>query len=255
MKCLAKPVNLDVVREVYSIQKKSVIFYSRDIYFRDKLLGWPLVFVFFMENFLIKSCFDQVLYLCILERLWGSFCFSSKWKLKMSASGCRNFLTSWLTGSQAYRGNVDTPLPIGTGWMQSWPSEAVGAMPLVRGPSTQPGDQRYIFAGKFSLDRSFAFHWCSVHWILWWGEKMLFTLWFQFSLTAIPICLWDLHPKFSSLWTAHALWKGLSFTLGWKPKQLKFGRVFPHICCCKTPIPYGLIGIVEYHVSQTEIQI
>lgn len=76
----------------------------------------------------------------------------------MSASGCRNFLTSWLTGSQAYRGNVDTPLPIGTGWMQSWPSEAVGAMPLVPGPSTQPGDQRYIFAGKFSLDRSFAFH-------------------------------------------------------------------------------------------------
>lgn len=37
-KCLAKPMNLDVVREVYSIQKKSVIFYFRDIYFRDKLL-------------------------------------------------------------------------------------------------------------------------------------------------------------------------------------------------------------------------
>lgn len=37
-KCLAKPMNLDVVREVYTIQKKSVIFYFRDIYFRDKLL-------------------------------------------------------------------------------------------------------------------------------------------------------------------------------------------------------------------------
>lgn len=37
-KRVAKPVNLDVVREVHSTQQNSVIFDSRDIYFRDKLL-------------------------------------------------------------------------------------------------------------------------------------------------------------------------------------------------------------------------
>lgn len=75
----------------------------------------------------------------------------------MSVLVCKNFLASWLTGSQAYHGNVDTPLPIGRSWKQSWLLEVMGTLPLAPGPSTRPGDQRYIFAGKFSLDRSFPF--------------------------------------------------------------------------------------------------
>lgn len=46
----------------------------------------------------------------------------------MSVWVCRSFLTSCLTGSQEGCGNVDTRFPR-KGWMQSWLSKAVGALP------------------------------------------------------------------------------------------------------------------------------
>lgn len=167
----------------------------------------------------------------------------------MSVSVCRNFLTSWLTGSQAYRGNVDT-------WLPRKGLDVVLALggngrlaTTVPGPSAQPGDQRYIFAGKFSLDGSFGFHWCSVHWILWWGKKIIYS--------KIPVFSYS-HPHLSLRIMSQVFLLtncSCSFRLGWKLEQLKVGRVFPQFCRWKTLIPCVLIGIVQYRESQTEIQI
>lgn len=109
------------------------------------------------------------------QALGGGFVFLMDKNVQASVLVCRNFLTSWLTGSQAHGGNVDTGLPRRAGWGPgSWRLWDVchhhaGAKCSVR---TSKVD---FFSGKFSLDGSFGSHWCSVHWILRWGKNFIYS--------------------------------------------------------------------------------
>lgn len=158
--------------------------------------------------------------LCPEQALGGGFVFLMDKNTKVSVSVCRNLLTSWLTGSRAHGGNVDTGLPRRAGWGPgSWRLWDVchhhaGAKCSVRTSKVDFFLEGLAWMGCLDFTGALFTEFCG-------GGKILFTLRSQFSLIAIPICLWEWCPKFSSLWTVRAgiefyTWLGTGATEGWK---------------------------------------
>lgn len=130
--------------------------------------------------------------------------------------------------------------------MRSWLSEAMGGLPPPHRGQALSQDIKGIFlleslawTGHLDFTGALFTEFCG------WGKNFIYS--------KIPVFFYS-HYHMSFL-LYELLMQGSSFRLGWKLEQLKVGRFFPQCCCWKMLIPCVLIGIVQYHVSQTEIQI
>lgn len=141
---------------------------------------------------------------------------------------------------------------LGRGWMRSWLSEAMGGLPPPHRGQAFSQEIKGIFlleslawAGGLDFTGALFTEFCG-------GGK-------NFIYSKIPVFFYS-HPHMSENYVPsfppyELLTQGLSFRLDWKVEKLKVGRAFSQFCRWKTLIPCVLIDIVQYHVSQTEIQI